>query len=78
MRRNAMDAKDWISVKDRLPSDSFPKLFYNDITNTYGICCFKEGKFIRIVSRNQKYIMDDCAVTHWFDIPQPPLKKIIA
>lgn len=73
-----MDANGWISVKDRLPNDNFPKLFYNDITNAYGICCFKDGKFVRIVSRNQMYIMDDSMVTHWFDIPQPPLKIIKA
>lgn len=75
MRRNAMDAKDWISVEDRLPADGWPKLFYDDKTNRFGLMGFKDGKFYRICDDGSKMLMKKDYVTHWFDIPQPPVKK---
>lgn len=65
----------WISIEDKLPQDGWPKLFYDDKTNIYGFFYYKNGLFYEInIDNNSLRLMSQTQITHWFDIPQPPVK----
>lgn len=64
----------WISIEDKLPQDGYPKLFYNDKTNIFGFFAYKDGLFYKINDDDTKILMSQTEITHWFDIPQPPVK----
>ena len=64
----------WISIEDKLPQDSYPKLFYDDKTNIFGLFGYKNGLFYKINDDDTKRLMSKTEITHWFDIPQPPVK----
>lgn len=66
--------KSWISIEDKLPQDAYPKLFYDDKTNIFGLFGYKYGLFYKINDDDTKRLMSKTEITHWFDIPQPPVK----
>ena len=66
--------KSWLSIEDKLPQDAYPKLFYNDKTNIYGFFGYKNGLFYEIKMDKSLRLMSKQEITHWFDIPQPPVK----
>ena len=66
--------KSWLSIEDKLPQDDYPKLFYNDKTNHVGLFAYKNGLFYDLNPYNSLRLMSQTEITHWFDIPQPPVK----
>ena len=65
----------WTSVEQRLPQDKFPKLYYNSKTNEFGLCYYDGNNFLRIQGNKHTSKMNDGEVTHWLEIPDPPMKK---
>lgn len=52
------DVSEWISVKDRLPEDDSPVIYWSEILGDLGISCKSD-------------FYSDCT-THWMPLPEAP------
>jgi hypothetical protein len=71
-----MDAKDWISVKDRLPEKHLEVLTYGSYGYVVGHINGITGAFYAVntdYETGEPYLPDH--VTHWRPLPDPPKKE---
>ena len=57
----------WIAVGERIPSGYAPVIAYDEFYGIRGEATFHQGKWSFVGSQK-----DDCSITHWQPLPEPP------